>query len=106
MSYATAKGKMMEMYKKGARVCYFEGGEPTLWKDKDKDLNDLINLAKEIGYFTIGYTTNGTNVIFEQSDVISVSLDGPEDIHDKIRTKGVFNTLMNNLKKPITKYFC
>ncbi|MCD6113213.1 MAG: radical SAM protein [Bacteroidales bacterium] len=99
MSYATAKGKMIEMYKKGARVCYFEGGETTLWKDKDRDLSNLINLAKEIGYFTIGYTTNGTNVIFEQSDVISVSLDGPEDIHDKIRTKGVFNTLMNNLKK-------
>lgn len=99
MTYEMAKEKMLKMYRKGARVCYFEGGEPTLWRDEHRNLNDLIILAKEIGYFTIGYTTNGTNIIFEQSDVISVSLDGPEDIHDEIRTKGVFNKLMNNLEK-------
>ena len=35
-----------------------------------------------------GYTTNGTNVILEQSDVISVSLDGPREVHDHIRGAG------------------
>ena len=35
----------------------------------------------------------------EQSDVISVSLDGPKEIHDVIRGPGVFDRLMQNLSK-------
>jgi len=91
--------EMREFYDKGARVLFFEGGEPTLWKEGDKNLRDLILAGRETGYFVIGYTTNGTNLIFEDSDVISVSLDGPKEVHDSIRGEGVFDKLMSNLER-------
>lgn len=91
--------EMREFYEKGARVLFFEGGEPTLWKAGEKGLKDLILAGKETGYFVIGYTTNGTNPILEDSDVISVSLDGPKEMHDSIRGEGVFDKLMSNLER-------
>ncbi|MCL2712689.1 MAG: radical SAM protein [Methanomassiliicoccaceae archaeon] len=84
-------------FKNGARIAYFEGGETTMWSDGDKDLGDVIRAAKEIGYNNTGYTTNGTNVMFTDSDVISVSLDGPREIHDLIRGEGVFDKLMDSV---------
>jgi Fe-coproporphyrin III synthase len=99
LSFLMAKEKMEDLYKRGARIAYFEGGEPTLWKDGDKNLSDLILLAKEIGYFTTGYTTNGCGTFFLESDVISISLDGPKEIHDKIRAPGTYQLLMKNLEK-------
>jgi len=90
--------EMREQRRNGARILYFEGGEPTLWKDGEHDLGTMIELGKAMGYFNIGYTTNGTNRFFTESDVISISLDGPREIHDHIRAKGVFDKLMSNLE--------
>ena len=85
-------------YRSGARIAYFEGGETTVWKDGDKDLGDLIDAAKRIGYYNVGYTTNGTTGrIFTNSDVISISLDGPRKIHDYVRGDGVYDKLMDTL---------
>lgn len=98
LSWNMIQTKLLEWYKKGARIAYFEGGEPTLWKDGDKTLTDVIELAKQIGYFSTGYTTNGTQPLVENSDVISVSLDGLEPIHDAIRGKGVFQSLLRQLQ--------
>ncbi|OPY31220.1 MAG: molybdenum cofactor biosynthesis protein A [Methanomassiliicoccales archaeon PtaU1.Bin124] len=99
LSYDIAKEEMQWGFDEGARVLFFEGGEPTLWKDGDKDLRDLIKAGRDIGYFVVGYTTNGTNVIYEDSDVISISLDGPRDVHDSIRGAGTYDKLMANLDK-------
>lgn len=89
---------LRERYDSGARIAYFEGGETTIWKDGDKDLGDLIDAAREIGFYNIGYTTNGTTGrIFTNSDVISVSLDGPREIHDFVRGEGVYDKLMATL---------
>jgi len=99
ISYKDAVEEMKEGFDKGARVMFFEGGEPTMWKDGDKNLGDLIDAAKSIGYFVTGYTTNGTGRIFTNSDVVSVSLDGPKELHDKIRCEGVYDKLMENLEK-------
>ncbi|MEM0449282.1 MAG: radical SAM protein [Methanomassiliicoccales archaeon] len=98
ISWDDAVREMRLFYERGARVLFFEGGEPTLWRWGDKDLGHLIDAGHKIGYFVVGYTTNGTNRFFESSDVISVSLDGPEEIHDSIRGKGVYQRLMCNLK--------
>lgn len=84
-------------FKEGAKIAYFEGGETTMWTDGGKDLGDLIKAAKEIGYTNVGYTTNGTKTMFTGSDIISVSLDGPREIHDTIRGEGVYDKLMDNL---------
>ena len=99
ISFNDASGEMRSEYKKGARILFFEGGEPTIWKDDDKRLTDLIAEGRKIGYYVIGYTTNGTGIINEQSDVISISLDGPKKVHDDIRGQGTYDLLMKNLEK-------
>jgi len=97
LTYDEAVGDMELQFGKGARIAYFEGGEPTIWNDDGKDLGDLIEAAKKIGYTNVGYTTNGTNGLFTGSDVISISLDGPKEIHDAIRGEGVFDKMMENV---------
>lgn len=99
MTFQQASGIMEEEFAKGARILFFEGGEPTIWRDGDKDFADLIQEGRRIGYYVIGYTTNGTGMIYEQSDALSVSLDGPRDVHDAIRGEGVYDKLMANLAK-------
>lgn len=98
IGYESAVEEMQSLYDEGARILFFEGGEPTLWRDGPRDLSDLIRAGREIGYFVIGYTTNGVGKIFDDSDVISVSLDGPREVHDAIRAPGSFDRLMENLE--------
>jgi len=97
LSYDEIVNDLKLQFKNGAKIAYFEGGETTMWSDGDKDLGDLIEAAKKIGYNNVGYTTNGTRKLFTGSDVISVSIDGPGEIHDAIRGEGVFDELMKNV---------
>lgn len=97
MTWEMATGEMRSEYEKGSRIIFFEGGEPTIWKDGDKGFEDLIAEAKRIGYYVTGYTTNGTGHIVEGSEAIAVSLDGPEEVHDRMRAPGVYGKLMENL---------
>ena len=99
MSFRDISEKMAEEYDQGSKILFFEGGEPTIWKDGDKGLVDLIAEGRRIGYYVIGYTTNGTGRIFEESDVISISLDGPKQTHDRIRGPGTYDMLMENLER-------
>jgi MoaA/NifB/PqqE/SkfB family radical SAM enzyme len=97
LTYDEIVNDLKLQFKNGARIAYYEGGEPTMWSDDGKDLGDIIKAAKDIGYKNVAYTTNGMNKFFTGSDVISVSLDGPEEIHDLIRGKGVFEKLMGHI---------
>ncbi len=99
ISFQNASKAMREAFESGARILFFEGGEPTIWKDGNKDFRDLIEEGRKVGYFVIGYTTNATGPIFQESDVISVSVDGPREVHDRIRGPGVYDLMMENLKK-------
>lgn len=101
MSFAAASREMQTEFDKGAKILFFEGGEPTIWKDGAKGLPDLIAEGRRIGYYVIGYTTNGTGKIFEESDVLSISLDGPREVHDRIRGPGVYDKLMTNLERTV-----
>lgn len=97
-SYKQIKEELEYSYQQGSRFVDFEGGEPTLWKDGDKNLNSLIHLAKEIGFFTTTITTNA-QLPFTGSDADSiwVSLDGLGKYHDEIRGKGAFERLEKNI---------
>jgi MoaA/NifB/PqqE/SkfB family radical SAM enzyme len=99
MDWDDALREMRDFYEKGARVLFFEGGEPSMWRSGDKALRDLVLAGRKIGYFVVGYTTNGTFDLVEESDVVSVSLDGPREVHDLIRGEGVYDQLMATLGK-------
>jgi MoaA/NifB/PqqE/SkfB family radical SAM enzyme len=85
-------------YRLGSRFVDFEGGEPTLWRDGDKDLNTLIRLARSIGFYSATITTNAQKPFAgSEADSIWVSLDGLGDFHDDIRGKGTFDRLVKNI---------
>jgi len=98
-SYQQVKEELAYSYRSGARFVDFEGGEPTLWRDGDKDLNSLIRLAKEIGFYSATITTNAwLPFAGSEADSIWVSLDGLGAYHNDIRGKGVFERIVRHIE--------
>lgn len=74
------------------------GGEPLMYPEFDTLARTLYDMG-----FSLGMVTNGT-LLDRQLDAcrecfkqIYVSVDGPEDVHDAIRGKGVFRKVKENL---------
>ncbi len=97
--FSKIEENLRHFYELGVRVMYMQGGEIMTWRDGDKDLNDVIRLAHEMGFFKVAVVTNGTMGIESEADLMWVSLDGPDKVHDSIRGPGTFATVMANLKK-------
>lgn len=97
-TFAELREELLYSYKLGSRFVDFEGGEPTIWRDGEKNLNDLIALAKEIGFYSCTVTTNAQLPInWLRADSIWVSLDGVGRYHDMIRGEGAFARLEQNV---------
>lgn len=77
------------------------GGEPLL----RKDWAEITEYLKSNG-IGVRMITNGTLITetvankMKQSglDLVSLSIDGPQEIHDAIRGKGIFQKVLNSLK--------
>ena len=68
---------MRYSYELGSRFIDLEGGEPTLWKQDGRTINDLIDAALEIGFFSITVTTNAQqDFSWIRPQSIWVSMDG------------------------------
>ena len=99
-SYEQIEDELKYCYRQGARFVDFEGGEPTLWHHDNNNLNDLIALAKKIGFFSTTITTNAQRDFSDsKADSIWVSLDGYGKFHDEIRGEGAFEKLVANIEK-------
>jgi MoaA/NifB/PqqE/SkfB family radical SAM enzyme len=98
--YGQIKEELEYSYSLGSRFVDFEGGEPTLWRDGDKDLNSLVRLSKKIGFYSATITTNAFQPFNgSEADAIWVSLDGLGTYHDDIRGKGVFEKLVRHIEE-------
>lgn len=98
MTYEQVREQLEYSYQQGSRFVDFEGGEITLWRDGDYRINDLIDLATKIGFFSATITTNA-QMPFKgiKANSIWVSLDGVGEFHETIRGKGTFNRLEKNI---------
>ena len=114
-SFEDIVADMRYSYELGSRFIDLEGGEPTLWKEAKGEeakgeyytINDLIDKALEIGFFSITVTTNAQqdfSWICPQS--IWVSMDGVGEYHDRIRGEGSFARLEENIRKSGKKHIC
>ena len=74
------------------------GGEPLL----RKDIGKIIDHAVDSGLFT-GLGSNGLLVpkkinLLKKLDMLHISFDGPNEIHDKQIQKGTFNKVLKSIK--------
>lgn len=85
---------------------YFNGGEPTI----HPNLIELIKYVKSKG-MVCALTTNGSllnkdyakELIESKLDFISVSIDGPEEFHDKVRGfKGAFKKATEGIRNIVS----
>lgn len=63
-------------YDRGCRELYFTGGEPMMWRDGARTIDDLIEAARSMGYFHVHVYTNGTLGLGCSADLVWVSVDG------------------------------
>jgi len=98
--YEQIREELEYSYRLGSRFIDFEGGEPTLWTDGTHTLNDLYELAKEIGFYSCTLTTNAQRPFGDtKADQVWVSVDGYREVHDEIRRPGAFEALDRNIRE-------
>lgn len=103
-SFAKIEQLLRHFYNIGARIVYLQGGEIMTWHEGPMDVNDVIRRAHEIGFFKVAAVTNGTMGIPMEADLVWVSLDGAEEVHDAIRGPGTFTRVMYHLEKSQHKH--
>jgi MoaA/NifB/PqqE/SkfB family radical SAM enzyme len=74
-----------ELHEAGCRILLLEGGEPFLWRDGERRLEDVIAAARGRGFARVGVTTNGTLPIETAADIVWVSFDGMKEAHEANR---------------------
>jgi Fe-coproporphyrin III synthase len=85
MSWDQLAGRLRSAYDRGFRELYFTGGEPMLWRDRDRSLDDAIRLARCIGFFHVHVYTNGTCGLDCGADLVWVSIDGLPGVYETRR---------------------
>jgi MoaA/NifB/PqqE/SkfB family radical SAM enzyme len=97
---------IVEGYAAGYRHLHITGGEPLLWKG----LFEVLDYGFGVGYETIFMNSNGTLITEEiskrlaaygRSFSMSVSLDGPEALHDRIRGKGSHRRAVQGIEEAL-----
>lgn len=96
MPWETAIGALDALRVNGARIVVFEGGEPFMWRDGNRHLNDLVDYAR-LHFLRVAVTTNGTFALDARADTLWVSLDGTKPTHDALRS-GSFDRVYANLQ--------
>lgn len=91
----------------GYRVVQLAGGEPFLMKE----IFELISYAKELGYREILINTHGMKLDdgvlerlkeFRNMLYLTITVNGPRDIHELTRGKGTFDRVMEGVDRCIS----
>ena len=112
VSIECAKNELERFYERTNGVegyVIFYGGEPLLEFEKIKELVDFGNKISR-GIFKYSLTTNGVlltrdkvDFLIENDFLVTVSIDGPQEIHDEMRIskngKGTHQIIEGNLRR-------
>lgn len=96
LSFSAVQTALDELHRAGCRLLILEGGEPLLWRDGERGLEDVIAAARSRGFARVCVTTNGTFPIETSADIVWVSLDGMKGAHEANRGP-IWDTVMANL---------
>ncbi len=101
MSEAEFRRAIDELRALGMSRAAFSGGEVTIRRDHAA----LVGYAKSLGLFTSMNTnswlsTAQIDALLPNLDMVVTSLDGPEDVHDRVRQrKGSYKRVMTSLER-------
>ena len=97
LDFGEATAAVGAFYREGGRCLYLEGGEPFLWRDGSRRLDDIVDYAHGLGYLTVVVYTNGTLPLRTAADTVFVSVDGLRATHDDLRGAS-FDRIMRNVR--------
>jgi MoaA/NifB/PqqE/SkfB family radical SAM enzyme len=97
LSFEEIKGVIDSYYRKGGRCLYLQGGEPFIWREGANGIEQVVELAHRVGYFTVIIYTNGTLPLNTTADTVFISMDGLQETHDFLRGTS-FNRIMDNIR--------
>jgi len=97
LSYEDVRRGLQTFYDKGIRSVFIEGGEPFLWRDGNHRMEDIVKLARKIGFHLVSVYTNGTLPIEVSTDSVFVSLDGLRETDNTLRSNS-FDRVIENIK--------
>jgi len=94
-----------EGYSVSYRHLHITGGEPLLWEG----LFEVLDYAIDLGYKTVFLNTNGTLLTEDASSrlaaygnlSISVSLEGTETLHNRMRGEGSYDRTIRGIEKAL-----
>ncbi|HVE12951.1 MAG TPA: radical SAM protein [Elusimicrobiota bacterium] len=86
-----------------ARACgteriSLEGGEPTARKDIGDLVDPIVDLGSECNINTNGYFIPRHVQRLKRAAMLSVSLDGPKEVHDRLRGPGSFDKAVEGIR--------
>jgi MoaA/NifB/PqqE/SkfB family radical SAM enzyme len=93
---AEIRSILEQAYERGHRALYFTGGEPMLWESDGWQLGDVVDYARELGFFDVFIFTNGTVPLKIRGCRYIVTVDGPREVHNRIR-QGTWDLVMKNV---------
>lgn len=79
MSWVQILAAMQSARERGFRELYFTGGEPMLWGEGGRTLEDAVVEARRLGFFHVHIYTNGLLGLDTSADMLWVSMDGLPD---------------------------
>ena len=97
LDFAEVRAAIDAYHREGGRCLYLEGGEPFLWRDGHRTLEDIVVYTRGAGFLTVVVYTNGTFPIRTTASTVFVSVDGLRETHDALRGRS-FDRIMDNIQ--------
>lgn len=96
LTYEDTRNGLKTFYDMGIRSIAIGGGEPFLWEDNGRNVEDVVKLARGMGFKLVVIYTNGTFPLKVSTDALFVSLDGLKETNDTLRGTS-YDTIIRNI---------